>query len=203
MVIFKCTIRAALCCSRTAAGAAATVQRNQTSPCARAPESGHAADRYFADARRRGRRPHRRSIDRHSDAGRPARDDCRLVARPEGDGIHGCRIGLFGASTGGGAALMSGGGRSARPRLRPLYRAGDVDLAGPSLATAAAHAALIVGGLDVLGIRNHARRSSRCAVRSPWRSSPGATHCSRTWDAQNVVSEPSPATGRARHLRLP
>jgi dienelactone hydrolase len=75
----------------------------------------------------------------------------RLVAiiewlRTRGD-IGSLPIGLFGASTGGGAALIAA---AARPRevAAVVSRGGRPDLAGPALGDVIAPTLLIVGGLD-------------------------------------------------------
>jgi putative phosphoribosyl transferase len=56
-------------------------------------------------------------------------------------------IGLFGASTGGGAALMAAAGRP-QEIAAVVSRGGRPDLAGPSLAKVMTPTLLIVGGLD-------------------------------------------------------
>jgi putative phosphoribosyl transferase len=75
-------------------------------------------------------------------------------------------IGLFGASTGGGAALMAA---AARPRAiaAVVSRGGRPDLAGASLAQVTAPTLLIVGGLDlpVIQLNRQAMRQMHAEVR--------------------------------------
>jgi len=103
----------------------------------------------------------------------------RLVAivdwmrnRPE---LSALPIGLFGASTGGGAALMAA---AARPHeiTAVVSRGGRPDLAGPALAHVTAPTLLIVGGLDtpVIQMNRDAMKQMRGAVSLT--IVPGATH---------------------------
>ena len=84
-------------------------------------------------------------------------------------------IGLFGASTGGGAALMAA---AARPReiAGVVSRGGRPDLAGASLANVTTPTLLIVGGLDtpVIQMNRDAMRQMRGEVTLEIVS--GATH---------------------------
>jgi dienelactone hydrolase len=84
-------------------------------------------------------------------------------------------IGLFGASTGGGAALIAA---ATRPRAvaAVVSRGGRPDLAGASLAHVTAPTLLIVGGLDlpVIQLNRQAMAQMRAAVRLE--IVPGATH---------------------------
>ncbi len=84
-------------------------------------------------------------------------------------------IGLFGASTGGGAALMAAG---ARPDdiAAVVSRGGRPDLAGPSLAKVVTPTLLIVGGLDspVIEMNRDAMEQLRGEVRLEIVA--GATH---------------------------
>ena len=84
-------------------------------------------------------------------------------------------VGLFGASTGGGAALVAA---SARPdRVAAVVsRGGRPDLAGPALASVEAPTLLIVGGRDdiVISLNEEARAAMRAEVRLD--IVPGATH---------------------------
>jgi len=84
-------------------------------------------------------------------------------------------IGLFGASTGGGAALMAA---AARPREigAVVSRGGRPDLAGTSLARVTAPTLLIVGGLDtpVIQMNRDAMRQMHAEVMLE--IVPGATH---------------------------
>ena len=84
-------------------------------------------------------------------------------------------IGLFGASTGGGAALMAA---AARPQAvaTVVSRGGRPDLAGAALPKVAAPTLLIVGGLDtpVIQMNRDAMKQMRGEV--TLELVPGATH---------------------------
>jgi dienelactone hydrolase len=84
-------------------------------------------------------------------------------------------IGLFGASTGGGAALMTA---AARPKeiAAVVSRGGRPDLAGTALPRVVAPTLLIVGGLDtpVIQMNRDAMRQMRTPV--TLEIVPGATH---------------------------
>lgn len=85
-------------------------------------------------------------------------------------------IGLFGASTGGGAALMAAADRP-RDISAVVSRGGRPDLAGAALARVTAPTLLIVGGLDGPVIRMN--RDAMALMRSAmvWLEVlPGATH---------------------------
>ena len=84
-------------------------------------------------------------------------------------------IGLFGASTGGGAALMAAADRP-RDIAAVVSRGGRPDLAGPSLARVVAPTLLIVGGLDapVIQMNRDAMQQMRGEV--TLEIVPGATH---------------------------
>jgi len=88
---------------------------------------------------------------------------------------HDLPIGLFGASTGGGAALVAA---TARPdRIAAVVsRGGRPDLAGHALPNVEAPTLLIVGGNDdvVIGLNEEARAAMRAEVRLE--IVPGATH---------------------------
>jgi pimeloyl-ACP methyl ester carboxylesterase len=75
-------------------------------------------------------------------------------------------IGLFGASTGGGAALVAAAERPAAFRA-VVSRGGRPDLAGPALARVTAPTLLIVGGADgpVIELNEEAMRQMRNEVR--------------------------------------
>lgn len=87
----------------------------------------------------------------------------------------GLAIGYFGASTGGGAALVAA---AQRPELiaAVVSRGGRPDLAGPALTRVQAPTLLIAGGNDVpvIGMNEDAMRQMRCDVRLE--IVPGATH---------------------------
>jgi pimeloyl-ACP methyl ester carboxylesterase len=85
------------------------------------------------------------------------------------------KIGLFGASTGGGAALVAA---AERPELihAVVSRGGRPDLAGPALPRVQAPTLLIVGGADVpvIAMNRTAYGQMRCERRLE--IIPGATH---------------------------
>ncbi|HEX6105285.1 MAG TPA: alpha/beta family hydrolase [Gemmatimonadales bacterium] len=84
-------------------------------------------------------------------------------------------VGLFGASTGGGAALVAAGERPARVQA-VVSRGGRPDLAGAALPRVRAPTLLIVGGRDepVLALNRRAMAAMRAEVRLE--VVPGATH---------------------------
>ena len=95
-----------------------------------------------------------------------------LRALPE---LRGKKIGLFGASTGGGAALVAA---AAKPKLiqAVVSRGGRPDLAGAALPRVEAPTLLIVGGNDVpvIAMNRQAYDQMRCERRLE--IVPGATH---------------------------
>ena len=95
-----------------------------------------------------------------------------LAARADTAGLG---TGLFGASTGGGAALVAAADRPARVRA-VVSRGGRPDLAGPALARVAAPTLLIVGGDDapVIGMNREAMARMTAPVRLE--IVPGASH---------------------------
>lgn len=103
----------------------------------------------------------------------------RLVGAADWLGRHeataGLPIGLFGASTGGAAALVAA---AERPRIirAVVSRGGRPDLAGVALAQVVAPTLLIVGGKDeiVLDLNRRALEALRCEKRME--IVPGATH---------------------------
>jgi dienelactone hydrolase len=84
-------------------------------------------------------------------------------------------IGLFGASTGGGAALIAA---AERPReiAAIVSRGGRPDLAGPALAKVVTPTLLIVGGLDTPVIQMNRDAMKQMAVAATLEIVPGATH---------------------------
>jgi len=84
-------------------------------------------------------------------------------------------IGFFGASTGGGAALMAA---AARPRdiAAVVSRGGRPDLAGASLAHVKAPTLLIVGGRDEVVIQMNRDAMKRMQAQVKLEIVPGATH---------------------------
>jgi dienelactone hydrolase len=103
----------------------------------------------------------------------------RLVAAADWlsrqDATRHLRIGFFGASTGGGAALVAAAGR---PDLvgAVVSRGGRPDLAGAALARVSAPTLLVVGGEDdvVIELNRAALTQMRCEVKLE--IIPGATH---------------------------
>lgn len=97
-------------------------------------------------------------------------------------------IGLFGASTGGGAALMAA---AARPReiAAVVSRGGRSDLAGSALAKVTTPTLLIVGGLDtpVIQMNRDAMRQMRGEV--TLEIVPGATHLFEEFGTLERVAE--------------
>lgn len=108
-------------------------------------------------------------------------------------------IGVFGASTGGGAALM---GAAARPKeiAAVVSRGGRPDLAGASLPRVAAPTLLIVGGLDtpVIQMNRDAMRQMRAEVTLEIVS--GATHLFEEPGALERVAELA-SNWFSRHLQ--
>jgi putative phosphoribosyl transferase len=88
---------------------------------------------------------------------------------------RGLRIGYFGSSTGGGAALVAAAERPTDVRA-VVSRGGRPDLAGESLARVRTPTLLIVGGADpqVLELNEQTRGLMRCEVKLE--IVPGATH---------------------------
>jgi putative phosphoribosyl transferase len=90
-------------------------------------------------------------------------------------GVRDLRIGYFGSSTGGGAALVAA---AAHPELvgAVVSRGGRPDLAGPALPKVKTPTLLIVGGADdvVIDLNRQAMAEMRCEVQLE--IVPGATH---------------------------
>jgi dienelactone hydrolase len=95
-----------------------------------------------------------------------------LVRQPEGQGR---RIGYFGASTGGGAALVAA---AERPQVvgSVVSRGGRPDLAGPALAQVEAPTLLIVGGYDYPVIQMNQQAMNQMHAPTKLEIVPGATH---------------------------
>jgi pimeloyl-ACP methyl ester carboxylesterase len=83
--------------------------------------------------------------------------------------------GLFGASTGGGAALVAAADRPARVRA-VVSRGGRPDLAGPALPRVVAPTLLIVGGDDVPVIAMNREAMARMTAPVRLEIVPGASH---------------------------
>jgi putative phosphoribosyl transferase len=110
----------------------------------------------------------------------------------------GLRIGYFGSSTGGGAALVAAA-ESEIPIGAIVSRGGRPDLAGPALPQVKAPTLLIVGGNDtpVIGMNQAAFAQMRCP--KELRLVPGATHLFEETGALEKVSEMA-AEWFLRHL---
>ena len=95
-----------------------------------------------------------------------------LAAEPESERLA---VGLFGASTGGGAALVAASKRPARVHA-VVSRGGRPDLAGDALAVVRCPTLLVVGGADdvVLELNDATRARMHAGVRLV--TVPGATH---------------------------
>jgi dienelactone hydrolase len=108
-------------------------------------------------------------------------------------------IGLFGASTGGGAALIAAAGCPSDVAA-VVSRGGRPDLAGTALAIVRAPTLLIVGGLDapVIQINREAMRRMRCEV--TLEIVPGATHLFEEAGALERVADLA-GDWFCRHLR--
>ncbi|MDQ3815129.1 MAG: dienelactone hydrolase family protein [Armatimonadota bacterium] len=90
-------------------------------------------------------------------------------------GTRGLKIGLFGASTGGGAALVAA---AQRPELAGavVSRGGRPDLAGPALPQVQAPTLLIVGSLDTVVIEMNQQALAQLRCERDLHLVPGATH---------------------------
>ena len=93
----------------------------------------------------------------------------------EREDTRGLGTGLFGASTGGGAALVAAADRPARVSA-VVSRGGRPDLAGPALARVAAPTLLIVGGDDVPVIGMNREAMARMTAPVRLEIVPGASH---------------------------
>jgi dienelactone hydrolase len=98
------------------------------------------------------------------------------------------RVGLFGASTGGGAALLAAA-QQPNGFHAVVSRGGRPDLAGSALTRVMAPTLLIVGGRDetVLALNQQAMAHMRCEVRLE--VVPGATHLFEEPGALEQVAE--------------
>ncbi|MEI6446422.1 MAG: phosphoribosyltransferase family protein [Actinomycetes bacterium] len=101
-------------------------------------------------------------------------------------GVGDLPVGLFGASTGGGAALVAAAGRPGFAAV--VSRGGRPDLAGSALVDVASPVMLIVGGADreVLALNRLAQGRLRCESRLE--VVPGATHLFEEEGALEVVA---------------
>ncbi len=114
----------------------------------------------------------------------------------------GLPVGLFGASTGGGAALLAAVERPERVRA-VVSRGGRPDLAGAALRRVVTPTLLIVGGSDepVIELNEQAMRQLAAPV-CELRIVPGATHLFEEPGALEQVARLA-ADWFARHLRRP
>jgi pimeloyl-ACP methyl ester carboxylesterase len=137
------------------------------------------------------------SEERVDEVTRQHRFDIRLLATRLVDtidwlGVHGetrdLPVGLFGASTGGGAALAAAAERPDRV-IAVVSRGGRPDLAGEALPAVSAPTLLIVGALDevVIALNEAARDRMRAPVRLA--IVPGATHLFQERGALEQVAE--------------
>ena len=119
-----------------------------------------------------------------------------LRRRPD---THLLPIGLFGASTGAGAALLAA---AARPGLvsAVVSRGGRPDLAGEALARVLAPTLLIVGGLDTEVIRMNRAAMQELTSEVEIEIVPGASHLFEESGTLGKVAELA-ASWFARHLR--
>jgi putative phosphoribosyl transferase len=108
-------------------------------------------------------------------------------------------IGLFGASTGGGAALIAA---AERPReiAAIVSRGGRPDLAGPALAKVITPTLLIVGGLDTPVIQMNRDAMKQMGAAATLEIVPGATHLFEEPGTLEVVAELA-ADWFAHHLQ--
>ncbi len=95
-----------------------------------------------------------------------------LEGQPEAQGL---KIGYFGASTGGGAALMAAAALGDRIAA-VVSRGGRPDLAGDALPNVKCPTLLIVGSLDDVVIQLNEQALGKLRCRKELRIVPGATH---------------------------
>lgn len=128
------------------------------------------------------------------------------------DSAH-ARIGLFGASTGAGAALWA----AADPALdiaAVVSRGGRTDLAGPRLGSVGAPTLLIVGGADTTVLRLNQAAAARLGAVHQLRVVAGATQLfeepgtlaeaallTRDWFLRHLLGAERPVVGREHALR--
>ena len=108
-----------------------------------------------------------------------------LGSDPETGGL---KVGYFGASTGGGAALVAA---SARPKaVRAIVsRGGRPDLAGPALEAVRAPTLLIVGGLDTPVLALNHEALGRLPCEKHLEIVPGASHLFEEPGSLELVAE--------------
>ena len=104
------------------------------------------------------------------------------------EATHGLPVGLFGASTGGGAALMAAARRPKEIRA-VVSRGGRPDLAGDALGAVTAPTLLIVGGNDQTVIELNRRAMERMKGEVRLEIVPGATHLFEEPGALDTVTQ--------------
>jgi dienelactone hydrolase len=110
------------------------------------------------------------------------------------------RVGFFGASTGGAAALVAAA-RLGETVRAVVSRGGKPDLAGESLARVSAPTLLIVGGRDESVIELNERAFERMRCKKGLRAIPGATHLFEEPGALDEVAQFA-ADWFCEHLRV-
>lgn len=111
------------------------------------------------------------------------------------------RVGLFGASTGAGAALVAAAERRARVHA-VVSRGGRPDLAGPALERVTAPTLLVVGSRDQQVIRLNREAMAHLGARTRLVLVEGATHLFEEPGALDKVSELA-REWFLEHLRIP
>ncbi|WP_329018353.1 dienelactone hydrolase family protein [Micromonospora rifamycinica] len=110
-------------------------------------------------------------------------------------------VGLFGASTGAAAALVTAAGRPQRIAAL-VSRGGRPDLAGPALAGVRAPTLLLVGGRDDQVIALNEQAAERLTAPHELRVVPGAGHLFEEPGALDQVADAA-AEWFTRHLPVP
>ena len=109
------------------------------------------------------------------------------------------RVGYFGSSTGGGAALVAAAETGARVGA-VVSRGGRPDLAGEALERVSSPTLLVVGGLDDVVIRLNEEAFARLRCEKELKIVPGATHLFEEPGALEEVARLA-ASWFVRHLR--
>ncbi|WFE96040.1 dienelactone hydrolase family protein [Micromonospora sp. WMMD987] len=110
-------------------------------------------------------------------------------------------VGLFGASTGAAAALVTAAGRPERIAA-VVSRGGRPDLVGPALAGVRAPTLLLVGGLDDQVVALNEQATGRLAAPHELRVVPGAGHLFEEPGTLEQVADAA-ADWFVRHLPVP
>ena len=108
-----------------------------------------------------------------------------VIAQPA---THTSGIGYFGASTGGGAALMAAAGLGRRIGA-VVSRGGRPDLAGDALSRVESATLLIVGGYDEVVLRLNEEAFAELCCEKDLKIIPGATHLFEEPGALDAVAE--------------